>query len=346
MITRPRTNSLLTLMVVGMTLMLATAVRAQDQRSQDPGSAAATLRVNFGSPHHWASVQGTHVEELPAAERPDYDMFRYGSTYYAYNNHQWYMSSRERGDFARIDDQAVPTEFSSVPRDHWRDYPTAWQDRQGPAPAPVRASATLRLNFGGAGHWLGIPGTQVEELPPAERPDHDVFRYGGAYYTHENDRWYMSGRADGNFTAIDDRDVPRDFSNIPRDHWRNYPGNWQDRHDRGMRGAPETMQVNVGYSARWSMIRGTRVQQLRGRSRPDYDLFRYGGDYYAFDNDRWFTSHSGRGEYVAIGYDRVPDQMRRIPRDAWRNYPARWLDENGNPRYDRFDRRPDGERNR
>jgi hypothetical protein len=139
---------------------------------------------------------------------------------------------------------------------------------------------------------------------------------------------------------MDDREVPDEFSTIPRDHWRTYPSDWQDRHGQGGEDQSSTMQIDLGYATRWSMIRGTRVQMVRGRQRPEFDLFRFGGDYYAFDSDHWYTSHSGRGEYTRIGDRMVPDELRRVPRMMWRNYPPRWLSENGDSRRDRYGRNP------
>jgi len=100
--------------------------RRDDMRSD---GSAATLRVSFGSTPHWGSVGGTRVEVVPVAERPDYDVFLCGNSYYAYNSNHWYTSSRESGDFAMIQDRDVPTELSTVPRDQWRHYPTSWQNR-------------------------------------------------------------------------------------------------------------------------------------------------------------------------------------------------------------------------
>jgi len=93
------------------------------------GGTSATFRVSFGSTPHWGNISGSNVQIISAAERPDYDVFRYGNNYYAYNSNRWYTSSRESGDFTMIEDRDVPTEISTVPRDQWRHYPTSWQNR-------------------------------------------------------------------------------------------------------------------------------------------------------------------------------------------------------------------------
>jgi hypothetical protein len=58
-----------------------------------------------------------------------YDVFRYGGSYYAYDNNRWYSSDRESGEFVAMDVRSVPSELSRVPREHWRNYPTTWQDQ-------------------------------------------------------------------------------------------------------------------------------------------------------------------------------------------------------------------------
>ena len=38
-----------------------------------------------------------------------------------------------------------------------------------------------------------------------------------------------SPRAQGQFTAIDEGRVPKQFSHVSRDHWHNYPSGWNDQ---------------------------------------------------------------------------------------------------------------------
>jgi hypothetical protein len=209
-----------------------------------------------------------------------------------------------------------------------------WQEKRA-----TGTSSTLRVDFGRSLHWTSIPGTRVEELPMSERPRYDVFRYGGSYYAFDNDRWYMSARERGDFQEIDDRNVPDEFTAISREHWRNYPTRWHGRSGLGDRdysdAVPATLQVRVANSARWYAIRGTSVKQLRGAQRPDFDLFRLGGEFYAFDNDNWYMSRRASAQYRLINERQVPAEMTWVPRYAWQHYPDRWLDDRGRLRNDR-----------
>ena len=321
---------LLPLLALAVSFSFARPAREQDAQSSRESGAAASLHVSFGAPLHWASVQGTRVEELPAVERPEYDLFRYGGTYYAYNNNRWYSSPNESGDFAAIDDRAVPSEFSSVPREHWHNYPSSWQDRHDPS--AVGAAATLQVNLGPSAQWTGVGNSGIDELPVAQRPNFDVFRSGGTYYAYDDNRWYMSRLESGQYTAMDDRDVPTTFSGVPREHWHHYPSGWQEHKAGAMEPRNATMQVRFASLPHWTNIRGTRVQQVRNGERPDYDMFRFAGGYYVYTNDRWFTSQHARGEYTAIDERAVPSAVYRVPRQHWRNYPAHWNDKNSDPR--------------
>src|SRR5262245_16942028 len=94
---------------------------------------SATFRVSFGSTPHWTAVPGTQVEVIGDVNRPSYDVFRFGGSYYAYSNDRWYTSRRPSGDYVEIQDTMVPTEIFMVPRERWQTYPSRWERRgQGP----------------------------------------------------------------------------------------------------------------------------------------------------------------------------------------------------------------------
>jgi hypothetical protein len=119
-------HQLFPILALSMTLALAASAGAQTYQSSGP---SASLDVTFGHSPHWVGVPGTRVREIRTADRPDYDMFNYGGSYYAYQNNHWYRSQRSRGRFTAIDDRRVPTQLSRVPRDHWHNYPAGWQDQ-------------------------------------------------------------------------------------------------------------------------------------------------------------------------------------------------------------------------
>jgi hypothetical protein len=236
---------LVPLLVLGMAIATAASGNAQDRQYQRSRGTDASLQITFGTTPHWVGIPGTGIREIRQGDRTDYDMFKYGRSYYAYNNanDRWYMSRGWRGQFMLIDDRSVPRELRRIPRNHWRNYPTAWANRnyrgnyqssnyQGSG----GTSASLQVTFGSTPHWAGVSGTRVEMVPAAERPNYDVFRYGGTYYVYNSNRWYTSSRESGQFTAIDDGSVPSELSKVPRENWRNYPPAWGTQKNKDNRG--------------------------------------------------------------------------------------------------------------
>ena len=258
---RPKTRLLVPLLALSMTIATAASVNAQDRQYQRPQGTSASLQITFGSAPRWVGIPGTRVREIRQGDRTDYDMFRYGRSYYAYNNAdgRWYMSGGWRGQFVLIDDRSVPRELRRIPRNHWRHYPTAWADRnyQGNYQASNQdrnyqgsggTSASLQVSFGSAPHWTGVSGTRVEIVPVAERPNYDVFRYGGTYYVYNSDRWYSSPRESGQFIAIDAGSVPTELSRVPREQWRNYPTDWANKNNNGNGRGRNNQQRGRGHN--------------------------------------------------------------------------------------------------
>ena len=54
-------------------------------------------------------------------------------------------------------------------------------------------------------------------------------------------------------------------------------------------------------------------------SRDDWDVYRYGGSWYANRNGSWFRSRSYRGPFSPIVYDRVPRPIVVAPREYHRH---------------------------
>ena len=98
-----------------------------------------------------------------------------------------------------------------------------------PTQSAAATTASLQINFGNAPHWTPVSGTRISVIREAERPDYDIFQYGGRYYVFQGDRWYTSRRQRGQYVFIEERYVPRDFTRIPRGNWRHYPGAWEHR---------------------------------------------------------------------------------------------------------------------
>jgi len=94
-----------------------------------------------------------------------------------------------------------------------------------------------------------------------------------------------------------------------------------------------SFSLNFNNTPHWNRVNGTRVMVMR--ERPGFDVFRYGNDYYAYRQGRWYVAPDWRSEFRVIDASAVPYDFRRVPRRHWRSYPD-WREyqyNNGN--YDR-----------
>jgi hypothetical protein len=87
-------------------------------------------RVIITSRPEFYAVPGTRVYVV---ENTDYDLFRYGGTYYIYNDGYWYRSSRSSGPYVVVDVRSVPVQILRVPSERWKHHP------HGGPPGQMRA---------------------------------------------------------------------------------------------------------------------------------------------------------------------------------------------------------------
>jgi hypothetical protein len=89
--------------------------------------------------------------------------------------------------------------------------------------------------------------------------------------------------------------------------------------------AQVSFRVSFGTAPRWRTVEGSRVEIIGDANHP-YDMFRYGGRYYVYNNDRWYSSTDWRGDFAYIDDNVVPVEIHRVPRNYWRAYPVAWTD--------------------
>jgi hypothetical protein len=95
-------------------------------------------------------------------------------------------------------------------------------------------------------------------------------------------------------------------------------------------GTPATLQVSFGSTPHWTNIHGTHVSEISSPERPAYDMFRYNGHYYAYNENRWYMSKQPHGKFTYVDERSVPNEFTKVPPGHWRNYPQGWGDKNGN----------------
>jgi len=185
------------------------------------------------------------------------------------------------------------------------------------------SSVSFQVRLGSAPRWTNVSGTHVQVIREAQRPDYDMFRYSNNYYVYNNDRWYRSRQSQGQFMMIDNREIPSELYRVPSHQWRSYPSEWQ-----GSNGSYATIQVGYRSAPYWMNVGGTNVRMI-SQGGPDYDMFHYGNSYYAYNNDRWYTSHYSQGQFAYVDERNVPSELSRVPQHYWKSYPQGWGDQSG-----------------
>lgn len=124
-----RMQVLLTVLSLGVISLVAVPVSEADLLSKQwPAPPAVTFRTT----PRWETIPGTRVARVSQDLRPDYDLFRYGSRYYLYNDGYWYRSDRLNTTFAGIAESRIPMAIANVPNPEWRSYPPGWTNPKNP----------------------------------------------------------------------------------------------------------------------------------------------------------------------------------------------------------------------
>jgi len=97
--------------------------------SYAPSSTGGTTRVrtwttarSFRSEPRMVSIPETRVYYFPDNSANEYDVYRFGSTWYVIDNGSWYRASSWRGPFVFTPSSTVPREILTIPvryRDDW-----------------------------------------------------------------------------------------------------------------------------------------------------------------------------------------------------------------------------------
>ena len=91
---------------------------------------SGTIKMSWRGRPRWSTVPGSRVMVVNRVQMPDYDVFRYGNTYFVYSDGQWYSARNWNATFMAIDDRAVPRALYQVPRRYWRTEPPDWNYSQ------------------------------------------------------------------------------------------------------------------------------------------------------------------------------------------------------------------------
>lgn len=207
---------------------------------------------------------------------------------------------------------------------------------QDPNYNTTRSSAPLppTVTFSTVPVWERVPGTQVSVIRQDQRPTFDMFSFGNEYFLYSNEFWYRASAINGPFVALEGTAVPPELHSVPRANWLKYPADWDKPATVGGTAvvtapAPTVKSdwvptVSFTTVPHWTMIPGTRIYQVRAKERPAHDLFRFGANYYVYQNANWYRGTTVQGPYSAIAIEEVPPQFRKVRERYWVSYPSGW----------------------
>jgi hypothetical protein len=152
-----------------------------------------------------------------STEDTDYDLYRYGNTWYLVDNGRWYRAYSWRGPFYYTSRWDVPRAVRTIPADYRRNWATNTSTSYG-----TGYRRTIRVGQRYTGTTLETrpsmtpyPGTRVFYL--RDQSDYDLYQYGGSWYLEDNGVWYRASSWRGPFFSIDQADVPSSVLDI----WEN-----------------------------------------------------------------------------------------------------------------------------
>lgn len=158
-------------------------------------------------------VPGTHV--LYSTADADYDLYRYGDSYFLVDNGRWYRSYSWRGPFYSVSRRYVPSAVLTIPPSYRRNW-TATVDYGTGQRTTYHASRPYQgVTFSTRPSMAFDPGARV--YYNRDQSDYDLFEYANSWYLEDNGVWYRADSWRGPFYTITEDDLP----NPVIDMWQN-----------------------------------------------------------------------------------------------------------------------------
>ncbi len=86
-------------------------------------------------------------------------------------------------------------------------------------------------------------------------------------------------------------------------------------------GAPAPPTIVFHEEPRWVVVPRSRVYVVEEEDRPAYDVFRYGGWFYIYNDGWWYRSGHWNGPFIAMRQELVPNAVMVVPERHWRHPP-------------------------
>lgn len=198
------------------------------------------------------------------------------------------------------------------------------------------------LGFYGEPNVVAVPGrVGVYYVQDASS---DVYRHGNYWYMNHDGDWYRASDYRGPWVFVGYRSVPQNVYTVPSQYrrWTDYRDVHYDWARSGSYGngndvvytsnGRTTYMLRIGDRYRGpdlGFYDEPRLVTVRGRSGvyyvqdSDFDVYRYGNNWYMNYNGDWYRASSHRGPWIFVGYRAVPRTVTTVParyRKHWRSH--------------------------
>lgn len=291
-------------------LVMAPTAKAAKHDYDDEGTRYWSSGRTFVVEPQMSVIPGSSVYYI--RDRADYDMYRFGNTWFIADQGNWFKSDSWHGPFVAVSFSTVPHDIAMVPA----GYRHAWvlssdYEYGNDAKAPHHYADRT---FHHKPKMSRIPDTDV--YFSREASDYDLYRYHDHYYLVDDGFWYKANSWTGPFARVKMHHVPGEVLSIPvqfRHDWAVTTSNREQEENANYNNASVYWQSGrtLTVRPRMSVIADTDIQSIQDAA--DYDLYHYGTDWYLVDNGAWYHASSWSGPFVSISFGNVPADVRNVP---------------------------------
>lgn len=170
--------------------------------------------------------------------------------------------------------------------------------------------------------WSPIPGAQGVYYSPGQNLD--IFRYNQQYYLLSQGQWFKASNimvqtytgAPAQSTWAQTQSIPQVFYQIPYSYFKN-PPNWAQGNQTGWGG--NSLPPRYVYNqTQWSQVPG--IQGVYYAPGQNLDMFRYGQQYYCFNQGQWYTMNSNQNSWGQA--QSIPQPFYQIQASYFKNPPG------------------------
>jgi len=297
-------------------LVLAPTAKAAKHGSDDDDARYWSSGRTFVVEPQMSVIPNSRVYYI--RDRSDYDMYRYGSTWYIADQGNWYRSDSWRGPFVAVSFNSVPHDITVVPADYRHSWVVTSAYSYGDdEKAPHHYADRTFHHKPPMGR---IPDTHV--YFDREASDFDLYRYHDHYYLVDDGFWYKASSWMGPFARVKMHHVPGEVLSIPvqfRHDWATTTS-YREQEENTNTNASVYWQSGRTFTVhpRMTVVPDMDVESIQDSA--DYDLYHFGNEWYLVDNGAWYHADSWTGPFVSIQVGSVPLDVRSVPnqyRHSW-----------------------------